>query len=115
MIYDKYHGIYHKNKEKLAMKGVNSFSGYITYMLEEMVRKDQTFARYAPKMEMISIDDDRIFLKDNIKKRIVEVAIQKGDLFCQFCDKKDCIHMGFVFSLPDVYEILNSRGIKQTK
>ena len=65
------------------MKGVNSFSGYVTYMLEEMMQKDKTFARYAPKIEKISIDDDRVVLKDNIKNRIAEVAIQKGELFCQ--------------------------------
>ncbi|EIJ66883.1 hypothetical protein BD31_I2093, partial [Candidatus Nitrosopumilus salaria BD31] len=54
-------------------------------------------------------------LKDNIKNRIAEVAIQKGELFCQLCDEKDCVHVGFVFSLPDVYEVLNSRGIKNPR
>ena len=70
------------------MKGVNSFSGYVTYMLEEMMQKDKTFARYAPKIEKISVDDDRVILKDNIKNRIAEVAVQKGELFCQLCEKK---------------------------
>ena len=51
------------------MKGVNSFSGYVTYMLEEMMQKDKTFARYAPKIEKISVDDDRVILKDNMKNR----------------------------------------------
>ena len=44
------------------------FSGYVTYMLEEMMQKDKTFARYAPKIEKISVDDDRVVLKDNMKK-----------------------------------------------
>jgi hypothetical protein len=97
------------------MKGVNSFAGYVTYMLEEMMQKDKTFARYAPKIEKISVDDDRVILKDNIKNRIAEVAIQKGELFCQLCDEKTCVHVGFVFSLPDVYEVLNARGIKNPR
>jgi len=114
-IYDKFQDVYQKNKEGLAMKGVNSFSGYVTYMLEESMQKDKTFARYAPKIEKISIDEDRVILKDNIKNKIAEVAVQKGELFCQLCDEKDCVHVGFVFSLPDVYEVLNATGIKQAK
>ena len=59
-VYEKFHDVYNKNKEELTMKGVNSFSGYVTYMLEEMMQKDKTFARYAPKLEKISVDDDRV-------------------------------------------------------
>ena len=114
-VYEKFYDVYNKNKEELTMKGVNSFSGYVTYMLEEMMQKDKTFARYAPKLEKISVDGDRVILKDNIKNRIAEVAIQKGELFCQLCEEKDCVHVGFVFSLPDVYEVLNARGIKRPK
>ena len=115
LVYDKFYDVYEKNKDELSMKGVNSFAGYITYMLEENMLKDKTFARYAPKLEKISVDDDRVILKDNIKNRIAEVAIQRGELFCQLCNEKDCVHIGFVFSLPDVYEVLNARGIKHPK
>ena len=76
-VYDKFHDVYQKSKDDLTMKGVNSFAGYVTYMLEEMMQKDKTFARYAPKIEKISIDDDRVILKDNMKNRIAEVAVQR--------------------------------------
>ena len=76
-----------------------------------MIQKDITLARFAPKLEMISIDSDRVVLKDNIKNRIAEVVIQNGELFCLLCDEKDCVHVGYIFSLPDIYEILNSKGI----
>jgi hypothetical protein len=114
-VYVKFFDVFEKNKPDLTMKGINSFSGYVTYMLEQTMLKDKTFARYAPKLEKIAIDDDRVVLKDNIKNRIAEVAVQKGELFCQLCEEKDCVHVGFVFSLPDVYEILNSKGIKHVK
>ena len=114
-VYDKFFDVFEKNKPDLTMKGINSFSGYVTYMLEQMMQKDKTFARYAPKLEKIAIDEDRVVLKDNIKNRIAEVTVQKGELFCQLCEEKDCVHVGFVFSLPDVYEILNSKGIKHAK
>lgn len=114
-VYDRYYEIYQKNKQDLAMKGVNSFAGYITYMLEQTMQKDKTFAKYAPKLEKVSIDDDRVIVKDNIKNRIAEVTIQRGELYCQLCEEKNCFHVGFVFSLPDVYEILNSKGIRHPK
>lgn len=114
-VYNKFHDVYRKNKEDLAMKGINSFAGYITFMMEDLMQKDETFARYAPKLEKISVDDNRVVIKDNIKNRIAEVAIQNGELYCMFCEEKDCVHVGFVFSLPDVYEVLNARGIKHQR
>lgn len=114
-VYDKFFDVFEKSKSDLMMKGINSFSGYVTYMLEQTMQKDKTFARYAPKIEKITIDDDRVILKDNIKNRIAEVTIQRGELFCQLCDEKDCVHIGYVFSLPDVYEVLNSKGIRHPK
>lgn len=114
-VYNKFYDVYQKNKDDLLMKGVNSFSGYITYMLEEMMQKDKTFARYAPKLEKVSVDDDRVILKDNFKNRIAEVAIQRGEPFCQLCNEKDCVHIGFIWSIPEVYEVLNARGIKRPK
>ena len=115
VVYDKFNQTYQKNKDELTMKGVNSFAGYVTYLLEDVMKKDKTFARYAPKLEKVSVDADRIILKDNIKNRIAEVAIQNGELYCLLCEEKDCVHIGYVFGLPDVYEVLNAKGIKQTK
>ncbi|EPA04554.1 hypothetical protein [Candidatus Nitrosarchaeum limnium] len=48
-VYDKFQDVYQKNKDSLAMKGVNSFSGYVTYMLEEMMQKDKTFCKICSK------------------------------------------------------------------
>ena len=41
-VYDKFQEVYQKSKDDLAMKGVNSFSGYVTYMLEEMMQKTRS-------------------------------------------------------------------------
>jgi len=114
-VYNRFHDTYKKSKQDLAMKGINSFAGYITFMMEDLMQKDDTFARYAPKLEKISIDDDRVVVKDNIKNRIAEVAVQNNELYCLLCEEKNCVHVGFVFSLPEIYEVLNSRGIKHQR
>ncbi|MFQ6025438.1 MAG: hypothetical protein ACE5JT_02860 [Nitrosopumilaceae archaeon] len=114
-VYNRFYEVFNKNKQELARKGVNSFAGYVTYLLEDMMQKDKTFARHAPKLEKVAVDDDRVVIKDNIKNRIAEVAVQNGELYCLLCEEKDCFHIGFVFSLPDVYEILSKKGIKHSK
>ncbi len=110
-IYDRFQEVYNGNKETLATKGVRSLSGYVSYMLEEAMNRDETFARYAPKIESISVEDDRVILKDNLKNRIVEIVLQKGELHCFLCDAADCIHVGYVYSMPDVYTALDAKGM----
>jgi len=110
-IYDRFQEVYNGNKEALATKGVRSLSGYVSYMLEEAMNRDETFARYAPKIESISVEDDRVILKDNLKNRIVEIVLQKGELHCFLCDAADCIHVGYVYSMPDVYTALDAKGM----
>ncbi len=112
-VYDKYYEMYDKQKQQLAFKGVNSFAGYIASMLEERLLKDETFARHAPRIQELIIDEEQIILKDNIKNRIAEVVIQRGELYCQLCESKDCIHIGYVLSIPTVYGMLGKKGIKQ--
>ena len=97
------------------MKGVNSFAGYITYMLEDTMQKDKTFAKYAPKLELISIEDDRVIIKNNIENRIAEIVYQRGELYCQLCEAKDCHCIGYVWSIPEIYEKLNSKGIRNNR
>lgn len=110
-IYDRFQEVYNGNKETLATKGVRSLSGYVSYMLEEAMNRDETFARYAPKIESISVEDDRVILKDNLQNRIVEIVLQKGELHCFLCDAADCIHVGYVYSMPDVYTALDAKGM----
>lgn len=105
-VYDKFFDVFESNKEELAMKGVNSFAGYITYTLEEVMQKDKTFAKFCPKIEKISVDLDRILLKDNIKNRIAEISITKNQLYCLLCESDGCVHVGFCYDLPEVYEII---------
>ena len=105
-IYDRFYQIFFDQKEKLAMKGVNSFSGYVTHCLEEMMRKDETFSKFTPKIEKISVDDSRVILNDIVKNRIVEIQFVENKLCCMLCDQEECKHVGFCESMPEVIEIL---------
>ena len=84
-------------------------------MLEDKMQKDKTFAKYAPKLELISIEDDRVIIKNKIQNRIAEVVYQRGELYCQLCEAKDCHCIGYAWSIPEIYEKLSSRGIRHSK
>ena len=114
-VYAKFYDVYKKNKDNLTMKGVNSFAGYITYMLEDTMQKDKTFAKYAPKLELMSIEDDRVILKNNIQNRIAEIVLQRGELYCELCEAKDCHCIGYAWSIPEIYEKLNSKGLRNNR
>jgi len=101
--------------KKNEVKGVNSLAGYITYMLEDKMAKDKTFAKFAPKLELISIENDRVIIKNNIENRIAEIVYQRDELYCQLCEAKDCHCIGYVWSIPEIYEKLNSKGIRHHK
>lgn len=114
-VYNKFFKVYEKRKNDLELKGITSFSGYLTSMMEETMIKHEAFAKQAPFMEKISIDIDRVLLKDNKKNRIVEVILKNGELRCLLDEKTDCIHIGFVYSLPEVYMIMNNKGVRIPK
>ena len=109
-IYNRFNHAYAASKESLAARGVRSLSGYISYMLEDRMREDEATATSAPKMRKISVEGDRVILHDTMANRVAEVAVRDGTLFCHLCEKKDCIHVGFALSLPEVYAVLDGKG-----
>src|SRR5436190_24006575 len=112
-VYKKFFEIYEKNKKELELKGITSFSGYLTSMMEEMMIKYEAFAKHAPFMEKLAIDQNRVIVKDNKRNRIAEVLLKNGELQCLLDEKSDCVHVGFVYSLPELYRIINNnKGVK---
>lgn len=111
-VYRKFFEVYEKNKKELELRGISSFSGYVTSMMEELMLKHEIFAKHAPMMDKIAIDDNRIIIKDNKKDRIAEVQVKGGDLYCMLDEENDCVHVGFAYSLPEVYRIMSERGVK---
>ena len=55
-VYNKFFGVYERSKRELELKGITSFSGYLTSMMEEMMNRYEVFAKQAPFIEKVSID-----------------------------------------------------------
>jgi hypothetical protein len=111
-IYNRYYSHYKKREREFKAKGI-SFSGFVTGLMEEAMQRHEAFLRHAPFIEKIAIENDRVILKDNKRDRIAEVMIKDGQLQCLLDEKTDCLHIGFVYALPEIYEVLEKSGIKQ--
>jgi hypothetical protein len=109
-IFSKYYEIYKKAKKERRLKDNTSFSGFVTGMMQETMAKYEVFARQAPFLEKIAIEQERVIIKDNKLDRIAEVMVRNGELQCLLDDKTDCIHIGFVYSLPEIYMVLKKKG-----
>jgi hypothetical protein len=111
-VYNKFFGVYERSKRELELKGITSFSGYLTSMMEEMMNRYEVFAKQAPFIEKVSIDRDRVIVKDNKKGRIAEVLLKDGELRCLLDELVDCVHVGFVYSMPELYRIIKNKSVR---
>ena len=67
-----------------------------------------------PRFVHINTYDDHATVKDNVLERNVDVYFKADDeVFCELCGLKDCHHIEFVLSLPQVQRILDDRGWKR--
>ena len=112
-VYDRFQDAYSGNKAELAVRGVRSLSGYLTGMLEELMRADEAVAGHTPRMKKISVGDGRAVLLDRHENRIAEVVARDGLLFCQLCEDNNCLHAGFAYALPEIYMILGKQGAQK--
>lgn len=102
-VYNNFYQVWLKCKDELAFKGINSFSGYITHLIEDVIKKNSIFTKYQQVFTKISVDEKRIVIKDFKINRIIELSNDCGKLFCLFCERDNCPHVGFCWSFPEIY------------
>ena len=66
------------------------------------VTRHDAFAKHVPYMESY-LYQNRVVLKDNKRNRIAEVMLKEGELQCLLDERADCVHVGFAYSLPELY------------
>jgi len=107
---------YNSQKEQLEKeKNITSFSSYVSNILMDMVERSEILSRYAPFMSEIGITDNRIILDDKKTGSIVEIILMNKELFCRDCQRNDCIHVGFAYSIPIVNKTLREQGVTEQK
>jgi hypothetical protein len=101
-------------------KGNIAFTTWLTNYILEHLEEDELLNRYAPGLELIGVEYDTAFIKDWFIDRIVEVVIHdqgigKRFLYCRYCERDDCMHVGFCFAVREINKALVEKGFKQPK
>ena len=73
-IYDYWFKNYLKNKEKLKMKGISSFSSYLIKIINENKQEAETALLFSK----ISLNKNILVIKDNTSKEEIELQIQQS-------------------------------------
>jgi hypothetical protein len=97
------------NQKVKAEKLSKSFSKYVNDLIVETIEADENLSLSAPFMQKIGLQDNSIMIKDNKIGRIVEVQVHGKDLICMYDEKKDCMHVGYAYAIPEVYRVMSER------
>lgn len=105
--YNRFYEVWKMVKPEYEPKGINSFSAFLTYKLAEAHKTQKVI----PDLRFIPIAFDElaqeniILLKDTWCNELAEVHNNNSNLYCMTCKKEFCLHTGFCYSLPQVYQI----------
>ncbi len=61
------------------------------------------------------MEADRVFVKDNLNKQIVELNFREGKLFCLLDQDYKCVHVGFSWSDPRVVALIAQRELRNSE
>ena len=80
-----------------------------------VLESDELLRKYGPYLSELSVDDDKILLRDNRINEIVELTFRNDVLYCGHDHSDNCVHIGFAWSIPKVYKALIAHGQKMPK
>ena len=109
-VYDKFYSVYDSQKDELKIKGVNSFSAYIVYSLEQALKEIKTKFRFN-LVNCCQIEKrGTLIIYDTWEKQAITIENNDGVQYCKLCESKRCIHVGFVWSLYQSYQMKVKTG-----
>ena len=102
--------LYDQVKQR-AKKEKKSAATYVSEILQVMLYIEDRFSNYAPFLELISLGEDEVVVRDNKKDRIVGVKAKAADggkvrFYCELDATDYCQHTAFAAALPQVRNAL---------
>ena len=98
----------YRRVQESAKKENKKAASFVAEVLETMLYVEDKFSNYVPFLELISLDDNEVIIRDNKKDRIVGVKAKSSDggkikFYCEMDDNTDyCPHTAFAAALPQV-------------
>jgi hypothetical protein len=98
--------IYDQVKQR-AKKENKSVATFTSDALEIMLFIEDTFSKYAPYLQIVSVDQDEVIIKDSKIDRVVGIKARSTDngkvrFFCDIDNTDYCPHTAFAAALPQV-------------
>ena len=102
--------LYQQVQEK-AKKEKKPLATFVSDALQVLLYIEDKFSNYAPFLELISLGEDEVVVRDNKKDRIVGVKAKSADggkvkLYCELDASDYCPHTAFAAALPQVRNAL---------
>jgi len=102
--------LYDQVKQR-AKKEKKSAATYVSEILQVMLYIEDRFSNYAPFLELISLGEDEVVVRDHKKDRIVGVKAKAADggkvrFYCELDATDYCQHTAFAAALPQVRNAL---------
>jgi hypothetical protein len=102
--------LYQQVQER-AKKEKRPLAGFVSDILQVMLYIEDKFSNYVPFLELISLGEDEVVVRDNKKDRIVGVKAKSSDggkvkFYCELDSSDYCPHTAFAAALPQVRNAL---------
>lgn len=107
--------VYDLRKHELLDQNITSVSGMVEKYLVDVIEKNEAWKGYMPFLAEQGISDEGILIRDNRLNKLVQLSVKGGDLYCDLDDDSNCVHIGFAWSIPQVYRVMKEHGRKQPK
>ena len=88
-----------------------SFSRFMNDLLEHAVENDEYLSRMPVAFQKIGIFGNSVLLKDCLDQIYqVKIHLRNGnsELWCLKDKRNDCIHIGFAYSIPELYRVIRN-------
>ncbi|BBE42038.1 hypothetical protein NAS2_0649 [Conexivisphaera calida] len=99
-----------EHREELRKQDVRSISSLVSHLVMYVIEADDILRRRAPWMRLVGFTEHGVVIEDKKIDRIVEVRLVNNDLFCELDQRDDCVHVGFAYAIPEVYNAMVARG-----
>ena len=83
---------------------------FIGDLLRECFEREESQKRYESILEVYSVESDCVYIRDNARDVVAELRFKDGsDLYCNIDSAKNCVHVGFAWSIPRVNLLIAQR------
>ncbi|MFQ5711740.1 MAG: hypothetical protein ACE5GD_08170 [Candidatus Geothermarchaeales archaeon] len=107
--YERLRKVFKSEAEKLEGYGIKTYDDFLNFALTQLLELPPP---PPPRMEHVNTHDNYVSIRDNELGRTIDVYFHGGVPGCGYCEKRDCIHVGFALGIPEVQQALSRHGAK---